>query len=299
MELRHLRYFVAVAEELHFGKAAKRLHISQPPLSQQIRLLENELGVELFERHRRELHHTVHLTEAGKLFLVEAHKILAASKRAVELVRKQANNNNNLRLGMYSLTDQQTVTQYLQACHAVFPDVRLDVHSFPTGLDVEQAVAEGKVDVGLALMPIQTLGLSTNVLISGELGFLLAASHPLAARNVLGFEDIRDEPWVVLPSALLLPLHIEIMRVIDAVGFVPNIAQEVPTMQLLIQFVAAGVGIALVPMSLQKYGIAGVRLIPIAYPPEMQSIRFELGVLCKSDAPPIVQALSKIALPRP
>lgn len=296
MELRHLRYFVAIAEELHFGKAAKRLHISQPPLSQQIRALENELGVELFERYHRELHHTVRLTEAGKIFLVEAHKILAATERAIELVRKKAHSASNLRLGMYSLTDQQTVARYLQVCHAVFPEVRIDLQSFPTGADVEQAVAEGQVDLGLALLPIQTTGLSSSVLVSGELGFILATSHPLSAKTGLGFEDIRDEPWVVLPSQLLLPLHIQIMRVIDVVGFVPNIVQEVPTMQLLIQFVAAGVGIALVPMSIQKYAIAGVKIISIDYPVGVEPIRFDLAILRKHDAPPIVQALGTISL---
>jgi DNA-binding transcriptional LysR family regulator len=267
MELRHLRYFVAVAEELHFHRAAERLHISQPPLSQQIRALEAELGVALFERNRRR----VELTPAGTNFLADARAILEATERAADGARRVAAGEvGSLSIGFVgSATFSPLLPAILRDFRSRFPDVGLSLRELQTAEQLA-ALAAGRIDVGVVRGPLAATeldpGLELVVIQREQLVVALPEGHPLAGSPRLRAADLRGETFVILRRHESPGLFASLNKVMGAAGGVPEDVLEVAEMQTILALVASGFGVSLVPAAVGDSVRVGVAFRPLADP---------------------------------
>jgi DNA-binding transcriptional LysR family regulator len=260
MELRHIEYFVAVAEELNFTRAAERLSIAQSPVSAQVRKLERELGVRLFDRTTR----SVELTPAGRSFYVEATALLAAAQRAADNVRLAGQG----RLGRLSLAFTGSATyslmpQLVQAYAQRFPDVVLDVRSEMLTPGQVDGLLDGSISVGLLRPPVHAEGLVVEVLREEPLVALLPVTHPLAARVDFKLYDLRLENFISYPSSPPSSVYQTVTAACRQAGFTPKIRQEVAETSSLVALVAAGLGVALAPASVRHLRINGVTHRPI------------------------------------
>lgn len=265
MELRHLRYFVAVAEELHFTRAAERLHIGQPPLSQQIQALESELGVTLFERNRRR----VALTEAGKRFLAHARQILADTRNAAEEARRAARGEvGELRIGFtYSVPFTSVLPGLLRDYRQQAPGVTLTLHEmFST--DQVIALAEDRLDVGFVrhLAREDTPGVVLREIRRDPLRLVINAHHPLADAPEVSLADLRNEGFIFYPRDAGTGIHRAVAQMCRAAGFAPKVVQEAREATTLIGLVAAGLGVTVLPSPLECVRMPDVRYLPIADP---------------------------------
>jgi DNA-binding transcriptional LysR family regulator len=264
MELRHLRYFLAVAEELHFRRAATRLHISQPPLSQQIRALERELGVTLLERNRRR----VTLTAAGEGFRDDARAILAAVERASEHARHVARGSlGSLSIGFVgSAMFSPTLPDILREFRSGHPDVELVLRELPTTAQLH-ALVGGELDVGVIRGPVAESEIDPRLELMTiqreRLVAALPAAHRLAARRRLRAEDLRGEAFVILARRESPGLYASLAATMGAAGGVPDDVLEVAEMQTIISLVAGGFGVSLVPASVGQVDRSGVAFRPI------------------------------------
>lgn len=259
-EIWQLRYFIAVAERLHFGRAAAALHISQPPLSRAIRALEASLGVSLFARTRRR----VELTAEGARLLDEARRTLAQLERAVlELRGMAAGEQGRLRIGFVSLADFGVLPGLLKAYKAARPGVRLALREM---LSREQsaALAAGELDFGLLLPPVpETL---EHVIVQRErFVAALPAQHPLSKeRGRLAMSALAGESFVMVPREIAPGLYDIVAGLAARAGISLNIAQEAIQMQTVVSLVSSGLGAAIVPASLANLGRRGVVYRPLA-----------------------------------
>jgi DNA-binding transcriptional LysR family regulator len=261
IELRHLRYFIAVAEELHFGRAAQRLHIAQPGLSQQIQALEAELGVSLLARTRRR----VELTAAGQVFLEEGRRALAQVERAQNLARRAATGEfGRLTIGGTESATWVVLPELLRDFRRRYPNVDLAIREMPSPLQLE-ALRNGEIDVGFVRPPVGTDGLIARTILEERLGVLLPKAHPLAKCSEMPIRALRDEPLVVHPArpSGWADFMVNICR--DA-GFAPRVGQEASETATAVSFVAAGLGLTIVPVSLKGFVRPGVVYRPIADP---------------------------------
>lgn len=251
MELRHLRYFLAVAEELHFGRAAKRLNMSQPPLSQQILQLEEHLGVKLFQRTKRQ----VKLTWAGQMFAKESRLILAqvdhASTVAVQADQGQI---GQLTIGSVLSADSathRTVVEILQTFTKRHPHVRLTLRSLSTPQQIE-ALHMGRLDVGLL-----TAYLSHDPLLATEpvqrepLMLAMAKDNPLASRRTISMHALAAEPFIMISRNLAPAVYDLIVAWFRDQGFSINAAYEADSLFSTLTLVECGIGVALLPSSLE------------------------------------------------
>uniref|UniRef100_E6PVY6 Putative transcriptional regulator (LysR family) n=1 Tax=mine drainage metagenome TaxID=410659 RepID=E6PVY6_9ZZZZ len=262
MEIRHLRAFIAVAEERHFTRAAQRLHLSQPPLSQQIQALEAELGVRLFERGRS----GVSLTAAGQALLPQALGILDQLQRAAEQARRAGQGESgSLAVGFAgSMPFSAVMPQLLHAFHAAWPEVELQLREQPSRDQLDDLVAR-RLDVGL-IRPTQhaeLAALDTRLLLREPLLAALHTSHPLAGNASLRLRQLRDEPFILYSSTLGSGLREQTLALCLKAGFSPRIAQEVHEMPTLISLVAAGMGVGLVAESMQRAQMPYVRHVAL------------------------------------
>src|SRR5919199_4858128 len=179
MELRQLRYFVEIAQELHYRRAAGRLFISQPALSQQIRLLEKELGVDLFVRSRRTIQRKVELTEAGKVLLREAKHILQLSQQAIDATR-QAGLVGPVRMGVFKTLLRSRILNVMNLLSEQLPQAKVKLVELPSYLSVQQSLLENSIDLGLTILPLQYPQLIAVPFAEGNVAVLLPAQHPLA-----------------------------------------------------------------------------------------------------------------------
>jgi DNA-binding transcriptional LysR family regulator len=254
IDQRRLQYFVAVAEELHFGRAARRLGIAQPPLSQQIQKLEAEIGAQLFERSRR----SVELTEAGAALLPEARRLIVMSGRAAKLARDiHEGKAGRLRMGMVGSAAYRLVPELLRHYREHFPDVKFDLTEMATGDQLDQ-IEIGTLELGLLRPPVLRDGLRTAVVWSEPLIAALPANHRLAAAEKIRVADLRDEPFVLFPKMRGPGLFETISELCAANGFTPDVVQEAIQMQSIVGFVGAGFGVAIVPGSVQDFRLHGV-----------------------------------------
>jgi DNA-binding transcriptional LysR family regulator len=265
MELRQLRYFVGVAEELHFGKAAQKLFISQPALSQQVKLLEGEIGVELFVGIKRTQQHKVELTEAGTVFLVEARRILQLTQRAIENVRRIGMQQTAVRLGVYKMMIRDRIVEIVKLFAGHFPDTELKIMEFPTFLAVQDALLDETIELGATLLPLQHPELTAASFRAGTLKVLLARSHPLAGRRVLTLDELKGEKWIEIHKSVHTIFE-EIEEVCRRAGFSREsfIVQEVSSIELLGGLVGLGIGIALVPTFFDADRVPGVVSVALA-----------------------------------
>jgi DNA-binding transcriptional LysR family regulator len=259
MELRHLHYFIAVAEELHFSRAAERLCISQPPLSQQIRGLEDELGVKLFERTKRQ----VHLTEAGKVFLERSYLVLAQLEQAIAVTQQIGRGEvGRLAIGFVGSATYTVLPDILSVFREQFPAVELRLHELTTQEQI-QALHHKQVDVGIVRSAIIEPGLSMECVLQESIILALPETHPLSAQTKVSLSTLADESFILFPAKMGPIFYEQIIDICQQAGFSPKVAQEAVQMQTIIGLVAAGLGIALVPASLQNFHRSGVIYRPL------------------------------------
>jgi len=264
MELRHLRYFVAVAEELNFTRAAARLHMAQPPLSQQIRQLEDELGVKLFDRTK----HEVRLTEVGRAVLEEARRTLVQVGRVAIAARRAAEGQTGSLVVAFSSSMPHTVLpRVLRAFRSRFPEVTLSLQERSTEEQVE-LLKSGRVDVGFLRLPLEeTAGsLVVEPILVESLVVALPKGHRLAKQRAVSVKSLANEPFVSLPRHAVPGLHDQIEAMCRRAGFRPIVSQEAQQIQAIIGLVSAGLGVAIVPASIQTLHPEQVVYRPIKGP---------------------------------
>jgi DNA-binding transcriptional LysR family regulator len=261
MELRHLRYFVAVAEERHFGRAAERLHMAQPPLSQQIRRLEAELGATLLHRTTR----SVELAPAGEVLLVRAREILAAADAATEDTRRAARGEfGRLAVGFTGSATYALLPQLAAALRRALRGVVLDLRGELLTPAQVVGLREGTLDLGLLRPPVRERELAVEVVGREPLVAVLPEAHPLAAAHAVPLEELSGEPFVVYPSHFRSVVHDAVEETCAAHGFLPHVALEVSETSTLVSFVAAGLGVSLVPESVRHMTVHGAVYRPLA-----------------------------------
>lgn len=278
LDLRQLRYFVAVAEECHFGRAAIRLAMTQPPLSQQIIALEETLGAPLFARTRR----NVELTPVGRDLLPEVRRLLSLADRLPALAQSLARGEaGELSLAFVSTADYGLLPQLMRAFTGRYPGVRLQLVESTSDVQVEELIA-GRIDAGLMIPPVPPR-------YAGQLSYLPLMREPLivamsedTAQRLDGdvpLAALADLPLVVFPRRLAPAFYDIIMDCYARAGLTPRIGQEAIQMQTIVSLVSAGMGVALVPRSLCNLRRTGVVYRPLR---DAQSL-VETGLLWRSD----------------
>ncbi|WP_326666230.1 LysR family transcriptional regulator [Streptomyces sp. NBC_00385] len=296
MELRHLFAFVAVAEELHFGRAAKRLQMAQPPLSQQIRQLEKELGVQLFERNTR----SVRLTSAGESFLQPVRTVIEDLDTAVRAAKAAGRGEyGRVSIGFAGASSHETLPRLTRAVRAAHPAIEL-VMTGQTYANVALArVADGSLDLGFVRLPVTQPGVTFRVIDEEELVCALPSDHPLAARESVPLEVLAGEPFVSFPANTGSTVRDAMVGACEAAGFNPRVVQEAPDSYTILALVAAGVGVTLTVTSVQHIQQSGLVYRPLAGPP----IRRQAALAWRADNPSAalraVLAVAEDALPTP
>ena len=262
MELRHLRYFVAVAEELHFGRGANRLHTAESSISQQIRDLERELKVDLFLRTRRH----IALTPPGKRFLQEARGILASAERAAGLARETARGESHrLCVGISPETDWLFVGKVLRLFAEHAPLVKVVFQNLTPESQIE-ALRGGHIDVGFVGLPLEAEGMVTEPTGLVRLVIALPEGHPMARKKDFRLEELSQEAYVLWPRHLSPGLYDRMLSIFGRAGFGSPITMEggLPSTQTVLGMVAAGLAIALVDPVLEQISASGVVFCPVA-----------------------------------
>lgn len=261
MELRHLRYFVAVAEELHFRRAAERLHVAQPAVSEQIRKLENELGVRLLDRDQR----SVALTEAGTVLLREARRVLDQADAAQAAARQARDHATScLRVGYMPTSLSASVSRILQRLAVAMPHVETVLEP-GSGLELIGTVRAERLDAAIVSLPAPINGLRTTVLGTQRAVAALPVSHDHAVRSEIRLEQMSPERIVVLPREANRPFYDAVVSTCHSAGLSPTLV-EMPDedIERTLLAVASGAGMALLPDSVaDRYVGAGVRFIPL------------------------------------
>lgn len=262
IDLRQVRYFVAVAEEASFTRAAVRLHISQPPLSQQIRQLEGRLGCPLFERTTR----VVTLTAAGEAFLVEARGLLSHLSESVDVARSVSRGEAGyLRLGYVTSAIFEVLPEVLRSFAVVAPGVRVLVSEEDTAVQVER-IAAGELHVGLLRPPIRSADVTYATFRRDRMVAVLPASHPLAGRRQISVAQLHDEPFLLFPRHAAPNFYDHVVGLCAAAGFTPRIEEDVAGLHGIIGLVSAGRGVALTPNTLRSWTPPGVAFVDLDSP---------------------------------
>jgi DNA-binding transcriptional LysR family regulator len=260
MELRHLRYFAAVAETRHFGRAAERLHMAQPALSQAIRQLEKELGTPLFTRTTRQ----VSLTPAGEFLQGEATRVLAAVDDSVRGVRRIAD--GHLGLVRIAFTGTAAFTELPRIARAIkrdLPGVALEIHADLLTPAQAAGLRDGSLDIGVLRPPVSGDGITLRTIEIEPLVLAAPADHRLATEPVLAMTDLRTEDFILYADSHSA-VNDAVLRSCSEAGFAPRREHEAPGTSALLALVAAGLGIALVPASVRAVPLAGVVFRDIA-----------------------------------
>jgi DNA-binding transcriptional LysR family regulator len=289
MELRHIRYFLAVAEAHNFTRAAEKLGIGQPPLSQQIRDLEAEVGAQLFHR----VPHGAELTEAGHAFMIDARIALAAAENAKLAAQRAARGETGrLALGFTaSAAFNPAVTGTIRRFRAKWPGVSLSLVEMNSKLLVEK-LARGEIDAAFirpGLEDPQEMRLKR--MADEPMLVALPANHPLASGGSVRLAALEGEPFVLFPRFVGLSLYDDIAKACREAGFELSVTQEAPQIPSVVNLVAAGLGVSIVPASIAKIAIEGVVFRPIDGPPLIA--RLGIAVL-KGQRSPV--ALNMMAL---
>jgi DNA-binding transcriptional LysR family regulator len=262
MELRHLRYFVAVAEELHFRRAAERLYVAQPAVSEQIRKLEAELGVRLFDR----THRSVALTDPGKALLAEARRVLQMAEAAQHAARNASKRSGaRLRVGYVPDVLPSSVPRALQRLAAAAARIDISLEA-GTPLGLIGAVRDGGLDAAVLALPAPTKGLRVTTLGRVPLVAALPAVDVRDSDAAVTLEELDPERLIVLPRDANPALHDAVTSTCRAAGVSPALIEAAePRVEAVLLAVAAGGGVALLPASIgERYAVPGVRLVPLA-----------------------------------
>jgi DNA-binding transcriptional LysR family regulator len=286
MELRHLRYFVAVAEERHFGRAAERLHMAQPPLSQQIRQLEAELGVTLLTRTTRR----VELTDAGAAYLENAREILdAVDDAAVEAQRVAQGLVGRLAIGCVGSATYSLLPTLARTLREELPGIDFSFRGEMLVPDQVEALLSGSIDLALLRPPVDEPGIDVRVLRRERLIVALPEGHRLAGRRRVRVSDLRGEDLVVHPARGRSVMHERVLSLCRDAGFRPSVRHEVAETSTLVTFVAAGLGVAIVPEPVGTLGVPGVEYRPLS--PATGGVELAVATRTADDAPHLMRAL--------
>ncbi|KVD65625.1 LysR family transcriptional regulator [Burkholderia ubonensis] len=282
MELRHLRYFLAVAATSNFTKAAETLGIGQPPLSQQVKALESELGVELFKRTAR----GAELTLAGEVFAEEARRVLDDAERAARAARRAARGEiGHLRVGFTGTAAfNSKVSDLIRRFREAFPDAELTLQEATSGVLLE-ALEAGRLDVAI-VRPVRRVAAMLRVSDWDEEPMFVAlpVAHRLARRRRIDLAELADESFVQVPREAGSALFDDIVAACNAAGFEPRMAQPAPQIASAVTLVAAGLGVSIVPKAITQVQVAGVSYRPIAG----NGLRARLAITSRCDDPSAV-----------
>ncbi len=288
MDMRRLRYFVVVAEEQNFSRAAERLHMAQPPLSDQIKRLEQALGVVLFDRSSR----GARLTQAGELLLTEARRLLVQADQTAEMVRRVGEGEvGRLTLGFVPSASNSVLPPVLSKFRERYPDVQLYLQEMNPDWLVA-GLHEGRIDVSFFYLPFQDRALAHEPVSREPLVVALPETHDLASEDEVDLSDLADQPFV-LPARYRMPgLYGQVVSTCRDAGFEPEAVQkEVWLMQTIVALVAGGMGVALVPASLRNLTRAGVVYRPV----RGLSPTVEMGVVWRRDERnPVVRSFLEV-----
>jgi DNA-binding transcriptional LysR family regulator len=290
LELRHLKYFVAVADELHFGRAAERLGMSQPPLSQQIHALEQRLGAKLFERKGR----GIALSSAGSALLPRARSLLTQAERAAESVaRTQRGELGELHLGLMSSGPFTVVVpRVLVRFRERLPDVRLFIHELPSSHQID-ALEQGVIDVGVIRPDALPDGIKAIELFKDSLTVVVHSSNPLAATpGPIDISELAHEDFIVFQRHLGTRLYDEVIALCTKSGFSPRILYEVRELPTIIGLISGGFGVAVLPGSVQRMMVQNVVYRPVAH---MESATAVWAIYRDDASNPMVNAFLEIA----
>lgn len=288
MEHKLLKSFVAVAEELHFGRAAKRLHLSQPPLSLQIQKLELELGSQLFVRSKRH----VALTEAGQTLLGRARHLLAEAERAaVEVARVARGESGVLTLGYTATASHRLLPELVPKFRKQHPDLRLELLEMRSAVQPE-AIAEGRIGLGLICAPVPAAGLTETPLQREKLVVVLPKRHPLASRKSVKPRDLDGQAYVGVRPDIEPAWADAAARALKLAGCVPSLVQETDTKISLLGLVAAGLGLSVVSESMAMLERRGVVFRPIS------GLALELTLSALTPVQPSARAAAFLSLAR-
>ncbi|HWC16356.1 MAG TPA: LysR substrate-binding domain-containing protein [Terriglobales bacterium] len=261
IELRHLRYFVAVGEELHFGRAARRLHLAQPPLSQQIRKLEEIIGHRLFTRTSR----AVKLTSAGEIFLDRARRTLRSIDEDMEEVRRVGRGEVGfLKVGFIGSSMLTRLPAMLGHYRRQFPKVNLQLKEFHTS-GVIQALLDNSLDVGFLRDSGPIDGLEVEPLFSEPFIAVVPSRHPLAKRKALSGAELRDEAFVFFSPLASQRAYDKAISICEAHGYRPRVVQEAPQWLTILRLVGAGLGVSIAPVCVQRIAtpdVSCLKLLP-------------------------------------
>ena len=283
MEMRQLRYFLAVAEELSFVRAAARVGISQPPLSRQIANLEKEIGARLFERNT----HGVAITEVGAVFRAGLISTLAQLDATLKSVKRAAQGQvGALSLGFGGSAVYTFAPSLLRRFRRTFPDVELLLHNIPVPSQLE-ALLERRIDIGFITLPVRNDAIATKLLLRDSLVVALPSGHPLTKRKEIPLSALSDCNFIVFPRAGDFGFHGKIMELCARANFAPRVAQEISPLESVIGLVGAGVGLSIVPSVARKFKFAEVEFRPIR---ERFAIVDFAMAWRKSDPSPVVKA---------
>lgn len=276
IETRLLVQFIAVAEELHFNRAAQRLHMAQPPLSQAIRRLEQEMGVSLFERTNR----SVSLTPAGEDFLESAREVLRILDAGVDKSRRVSQGiEGHLTLTFINITQYGPLLRALRNFRAAFPAVSFTMNEATTQEQVD-ALEQGRADLGFMRPPGRTSpGLRFNAILREPVMIALPAEHRLAGCESIPLAALQCDHFVSAPRHLGQGFHDQLVQLCEAAGFTPHIAQQARQLQTLVALVASGFGVALLPASLAQEPRKDVifRPLEVDAPAELQHVELLMG----------------------
>jgi DNA-binding transcriptional LysR family regulator len=278
MELRHLRYFVAVAEDLHFRKAAERLHVAQPAVSEQVRKLEQELGVQLFNR----THRSVSLTSAGAALLVEARHVLRHAEVAQQAARTAGDQATmRLRIGYLADSLPSSVPRALRHLASSCPAVEVDLTTGPAARLIDD-VRTQRLDAVVTTLPASTNGLRVTPLGGQDAVAVLPVTHPRAVDATIHLERLVPERLVLLPRAANPAFHDAVVSMCRDAGLAPTFV-EVPEARVehVLLAVAAGAGVAMLPESAsERFVSPGIRFVPV----ESADVACQTAVLTHRDA---------------
>lgn len=259
MDLRRLRYFTAVAEELHFGRAAQRMHVVQSAVSHQLKLLEEELGFSLLERSR----HNVRLTVSGEIFLPEARDLLRRADEAMRRARASADGTvGRLAVGFVDNVLWSMLPPILRDFRQRWPQVELTLHPLDRSAQIE-ALRTSVIDIGIMPSPSPGHALKSVALAEAPLVAAIPEGHPLAVRPTLSIVELADESFVLFPRRMNSRLLEIIVACCASAGFAPRIVQEAEQLHTLLALVSAGLGVTLVPQWVARVQQLGVVYIPI------------------------------------
>ncbi|MFC3395600.1 LysR family transcriptional regulator [Brenneria rubrifaciens] len=264
IELRHLRYFIAVAEELHFGRAAERLNISQPPLSHQIQILEEQIGAKLLERNNR----NVHLTPAGAMFLKEAWTIIDQVEQAAERAsRLQRGEIGELTIGFTSSAPFiKKVSRSLLYFRQSYPEVHIQMMELNTKQQIEPLL-NGKLDLGVMRNNPLPDALEHQLLLHEALVAVVHEEHPLAKQSTgdpISIKQLAPEPFVFFSRAVGTALYDETLTLLKRYGISPYITQEVGEAMTIVGLVSSGLGVSILPASFVRIRVDGVKYLSLA-----------------------------------